>query len=51
MAGLKVHKIRSFLAGVVALILAVIVISFALAMAGINVPLLNQIPAMFGVGG
>lgn len=45
------HKVRSFLAGVVAIILAVIVISFGLAVAGINVPGLNRIPAMFGVGG
>ena len=49
MAGIKMHKIRSFLAAVVALILGVIVISFALAVMGINVPGLNMIPAMFGV--
>jgi len=51
MAGIKMHKIRAFLAGAIALILGIIVVSFALAMVGINVPLLNRIPAMFGMGG
>jgi len=49
MAAIKTHKIRSFLAGTVAVILAVVILSFMLAVMGISVPGLNMIPAMFGV--
>lgn len=51
MAGLKMHKVRSFMASVVALILAFVVISFALVAAGINLPVFNILPRMVGFGG
>lgn len=46
----KITKIRSFIAGVAALALVVLLAAFALAAMNIRVPVLSAITDAFGVG-
>ena len=49
MAKFSMVKIRSFLAGVFALILVILLASFGTAILGIDLPVLSTIAAFFGV--
>jgi len=49
MAKLSMVKIRGFFAGVFAIILVILLASFATAILGIDLPVLSTIAASFGV--
>lgn len=49
MAGLKMHHIRSFIGGVVALVGVVLLAAFGAAALGIRLPILSMITDAFGL--
>ncbi len=48
MAGIKMHQIRSFLAGVIAVGLVIVLAAFGTAAVGIRLPILSNVTDAFG---